>query len=195
MNILLGVTGSVAATLTPKLVKELCNLGNVRIILTESATVFCPLTAMVYRDEDEWTWEKERKIYKKDDPVLHIELRDWADVLVIAPLTANTLAKMAIGLCDNLLTSVFRAWNWTKPVVVAPAMNTLIWENPFTSRHLYQLEELFRDKFHIVPPQSKMLACGDQGEGAMAQIDDIVKKILISIKSVEETAQVGDSPR
>lgn len=61
------------------------------------------------------------------DPVLHIELRRWADVLVLAPLSANTMAKVAHGLCDNLLTSVVRAWDYAKPMIVAPAMNTYMW--------------------------------------------------------------------
>lgn len=64
-------------------------------------------------DEEEWhEWEK------KGDPVLHIELRKWADLLVVAPLSANTLAKLAQGLCDNCLTSVVRAWDWSKPLLV-----------------------------------------------------------------------------
>ena len=64
-------------------------------------------------DEEEWhQWQK------KGDPVLHIELRKWADLLVVAPLSANTLAKLALGLCDNCLTSVVRAWDWSKPLLV-----------------------------------------------------------------------------
>lgn len=64
-------------------------------------------------DEEEWhQWQK------KGDPVLHIELRKWADLLVVAPLSANTLAKLAQGLCDNCLTSVVRAWDWSKPLLV-----------------------------------------------------------------------------
>ena len=74
--------------------------------------------------------------YDRDDAVLHIELRKWADVFVIAPLDANTLAKLAVGLCDNCLTCVWRAWDLAKPVVLAPAMNTLMWQHPFTRRHL-----------------------------------------------------------
>lgn len=64
-------------------------------------------------DEEEWhEWQK------KGDPVLHIELRKWADLLIVAPLSANTLAKLAQGLCDNCLTSVVRAWDWNKPLLV-----------------------------------------------------------------------------
>ena len=70
------------------------------------------------------------------DPVAHIELRRWADALVIAPLSANTLAKAAAGMADGLLTCVLRAWDWNKPALLAPAMNTAMWESPLTEAHL-----------------------------------------------------------
>ncbi|GIM14859.1 hypothetical protein Vretimale_17744, partial [Volvox reticuliferus] len=113
---------------------------------------------------DEAEWRQWRAV---GDPVLHIELRRWADVLVVAPLSANTLAKMANGLADNLLTCVVRAWDFTKPLLVAPAMNTAMWASPFTSRHLDTLTQLGVNVV-VVPPVSKRLACGDEGTGAMA---------------------------
>ena len=76
---------------------------------------------------------------ERTDEVLHIELRRWADVLLIAPLDANTLAKLAVGLSDNCLTCVWRAWDPVRPVILAPAMNTLMWEHAITARHLSQL--------------------------------------------------------
>ena len=115
--------------------------------------------------------------------------------LVIAPLDANTLAKLAIGLCDNCLTCVWRAWDMLRPVVLAPAMNTLMWEHPLTRRHLRQLavdaggmslsdtssnDELIAQsnqqcrRLHIIAPQSKKLACGDVGVGGLAEVADIV---------------------
>ena len=62
--------------------------------------------------------------------MLHIEFRKWADLLVVAPLDANTLAKFALGLSDNFLSCVFRAWDFARPVILAPAMNTLMWQSP-----------------------------------------------------------------
>ena len=121
-------------------------------------------------DEEEWAqWQR------KGDPVLHIELRRWADILVIAPLSANTLAKLAAGICDNLLTSVFRAWEFrsNKPVVLAPAMNTEMWEHPFTSRHLDLLHSL-SSMVTTVQPVVKTLACGDTGAGALAPLASII---------------------
>lgn len=175
MNILLGVTGSVAATLTEKLVLALKELGDVKIVITESAKPFLKDWSKFFTDNNEWTWSEEggwaRIKYKKDDPVLHIELRKWADVFIIAPLTVNTLAKMNYGLCDNLLTSIYRAWDWTKGVVVAPSANTMMWENNPTPE---QIRNLINKGVIVVPPIKKELACGDTGEGAMANINDIV---------------------
>lgn len=81
-------------------------------------------------DEDEWAaWNG------RGDPVVHIQLRDWAQLLVIAPLDANTMAKIAQGLCDNLLTCMVRAWDVTRPLVFCPAMNTHMYKHPLTMKH------------------------------------------------------------
>lgn len=205
-NVLLGVTGSVAAIRAPALFEELRGAGfQVKIVATQAALYFFDPVAIaakdskprqrdrdvVILDEDEWPGQSEGRHYRRDDLVLHIELRRWADLLLIAPLDANTLAKLANGLSDNCLTCVWRAWDPGRPVVLAPAMNTLMWENPLTSRHLRQLAAseapagLDQDgladwinqsggKMRIVAPQSKRLACGDVGVGAMAEVRDIV---------------------
>lgn len=80
---------------------------------------------------------------KRGDTVLHIKITEICDAMVIAPLSANTLAKISNGLCDTLLTCVFRAWNMDKPVYLCPSMNTAMWENPFTKQHIDTLTELF----------------------------------------------------
>ncbi len=136
----------------------------------------------LFRDEDEWPGTR----YERGDEVLHIALRNWADLLIVAPLDANTLAKFALGISDNCLSCVFRAWDFSKPVVLAPAMNTLMWESPVTLRHLGQLLEdratvsppvdwtldeapmIFArhaPRIVLIPPQAKRLACGDFGTG------------------------------
>lgn len=198
-KILLGVTGSVAAVRTPELFARLSGAGHeVKIVATHAALYFFdPAFARrgqdLFLDEDEWPGRDSKRIYQRDDPVLHIELRRWADRLVIAPLDANTLAKLAGGLCDNCLACVWRAWDTDHPVILAPAMNTLMWEHPLTRRHLRQLvtdnvaipADLDQDgvvewinrsmtKLRIVGPISKRLACGDVGVGAMAAVEDIV---------------------
>jgi phosphopantothenoylcysteine decarboxylase len=203
-NILLGVTGSVAAVKVPELFARLTTVGHqVKIVATHAAYYFfdpSEVAGACYRDEDEWPGRAAGKRYQRDDPVLHIELRRWAELFLIAPLDANTLAKLATGLADNCLTCVWRAWDPARPVVLAPAMNTLMWEHPLTGRHLRQLAadadaenapsnldvEKLLDwinqhcaKLQIVPPVSKRLACGDVGVGAMASVEEIVAGVQI----------------
>jgi phosphopantothenoylcysteine decarboxylase len=206
-NVLLGVTGSVAAILTPALYASLRRAGYpVKVVATGAALYFFdpaeldPTHAgrnpeVVILDEDEWPGRGAGRRYQRQDPVLHIELRRWADLLLVAPLDANTLAKFANGLSDNCLTCVWRAWDPGRPVVLAPAMNTLMWQHPLTGRHLRQLArdagagdapaDLGLDglvawlnahcpRLRVVPPQVKQLACGDVGVGALAAPDSIV---------------------
>jgi len=91
--------------------------------------------------------------------------------MIIAPLDANTLAKIANGLCDNLLTCTIRAWDVKKPLLFCPAMNTFMWEHPITSEHISRLVSM---GYTQVPPIRKTLACGDTGVGAMAEVATIV---------------------
>ncbi|XP_072881866.1 phosphopantothenoylcysteine decarboxylase isoform X3 [Hemitrygon akajei] len=116
-----------------------------------------------------------RQMWKqRTDPVLHIELRRWADLLVIAPLDANTLGKIANGICDNLLTCVVRAWDLKRPLLFCPAMNTAMWEHPITAT---QIQTLKGFGYIEVPCIVKKLLCGDEGYGAMAEISTIVEKV------------------
>ena len=156
--------------------------------------VVVPEGEVVWPDEtnDGWSTVRGSGLWQKDQPVLHIELRKWADVLCIAPLTANTLAKMSLGLCDNLLTCVYRAWDMTKPVVVAPAMNTMMWDDEITGVQLKSLEfkhnayhhgvTLLARNLFVVDPVSKRLACGDDGKGALASISDIADTVGQSLR-------------
>lgn len=206
-NVLVGATGSVAAVRVPALFDALTADGHaVKVVATDAATYFFDPAAIranpgltargsaVILDADEWPGER----YERDAPVPHIELRRWADILVIAPLDANTLAKLAVGLCDNCLTCVWRAWDLTRPVVLAPAMNTLMWEHPFTRRHLRavaadmgaahipghlddaQLIAQINDRsktLRVVAPIEKRLACGDVGVGGLAEVADIAAAV------------------
>jgi len=201
-NILLGATGSVAAVRVPLLVEQFQATGHtVRIVATKSATYFfdpAPLRELLTLDSDEWPGER----YQRGDLVQHIELRRWADLFVIAPLDANTLAKLAVGLSDNCLTCVWRAWDPAKPVVLAPAMNTLMWEHPFTKKHLravaadfgaghipghladedllFQINDRAKG-LRIVGPIGKRLACGDVGVGAMAEVPEVIAAVAESL--------------
>lgn len=201
-RVLLGVTGSVAAIKTPELVHALQNAGHeIKVVATEASLYFFKLDAVpakVILDRDEWPGREGGKQWQRTEDVLHIELRRWADFLVIAPLDANTLAKLAVGLSDNCLTCVWRAWDLNKPVLIAPAMNTLMWEHPLTVQHLRRLAKQYKIKskkkknaddvangirlaglpqFSIAGPVSKKLACGDVGQGAMAEVIEIVEAV------------------
>jgi len=179
MNILLGVTGSVAATLTPRLVEGLRKRGDVQVVASRSSLYFWKIADVpirVWTEADEW----QNASYTRGQSIPHIDLREWADVLVIAPLSADTLAKLAHGRADNLLTCVVRAWDLQKPIVLAPAMNTLMWEHPATEEHLATLRRWHGDRLRIVQPIAKRLACGDEGIGAMALIPDIVNAVSLS---------------
>jgi len=175
-NILIACTGSVATIKLEPLVKEFQNHpdAQVKIIVTQHArhfiSDFSDIKVPILSDQDEWnTWKS------MGDDVLHIELRRWADVVVVAPLSANTLAKIANGLCDNLVTCVLRAWDWEKPRWVAPAMNTHMYTHPLTEKHLQAVKEL---GFGVIGPVSKMLACGDLGIGGMSTVADIVETVM-----------------
>uniref|UniRef100_A0A0D9WMZ0 phosphopantothenoylcysteine decarboxylase n=1 Tax=Leersia perrieri TaxID=77586 RepID=A0A0D9WMZ0_9ORYZ len=141
-RVLLAASGSVAAIKFESLCRSFSEWAEVRAVATKASLHFTdrkslPSDIILYTDDDEWsTWKK------IGDEVLHIELRKWADIMVIAPLSANTLAKIAGGLCDNLLTCIVRAWDYSKPLFVAPAMNTFMWNNPFTNRHLETINQL-----------------------------------------------------
>ncbi|CAD7701470.1 unnamed protein product [Ostreobium quekettii] len=172
-NVLLGASGSVAAVKVPRIAELLSEFAAVKVIATDAAGHFFaeldlpPPCQPLLGDETEW-----RQWNQKGDPVLHIDLRKWADCFVIAPLSANTLAKVSHGLCDNLLTSVVRAWDFEKPLLVAPAMNTCMWDSKFTTEQLQRLRNL---GVGVIPPVVKTLACGDTGTGALAEPEVIVE--------------------
>lgn len=171
MNILHGLTGSVATTITGKFKeKYLKSNFNFKCIATDDTFNFYPHESFgeIYTTSSEWAE------YRNNGKVLHIELSKWADALIIAPLSANTLAKIANGICDNLLTCVSRAWDFNKPFIVAPAMNTNMWNHPITKEHLDKISSW---GIKIVPPVEKTLFCGDTGIGAMANVEDIIKEI------------------
>ena len=173
MKITIGISGSIAAYRIPNLVSQLTKQGHeVKTILTEPARAFVTPQALAvmsghacHTDADEW---------HNRSGVLHIELARWCDLFLIAPLSANTLAKLAAGMCDNLLTSAVRALK-ERPLLVAPAMNTAMWDNPVTEEHLQKLQRLYDAQ--IIPPVSKLLADGEEGMGALAEDEQIIDAI------------------
>ncbi|XP_052527720.1 phosphopantothenoylcysteine decarboxylase isoform X1 [Tympanuchus pallidicinctus] len=175
-HVLVGVTGSVAALKLPLLISGLLEIPGleVKVVTTERAKHFykpqeIPVT--LYSDEDEWQLWKGRS-----DPVLHIELRRWADLMLVAPLDANTLAKLANGICDNLLTCVIRAWDLHKPLLFCPAMNTAMWEHPITAQ---QVEQLKGFGYTEIPCVVKKLVCGDEAHSLLQELLPRIKLVQI----------------
>lgn len=232
-NILLGVTGSVAAIKVPEIICQLIDTFGaqaiIKVVLTQGGKSFWEKAStydgihwleiqtyisheqdkaevdatkpqvQVYESTDEWKmWEK------IGDPVEHIALRDWADICIIAPLSAHTLAKFAHGLCDDTLSCIIRAWDFGhyrqndttnndtdeairigKPLLLVPAMNTAMWEHPLTGKHLDEIQSFGPSCIRIIPPQVKVLACGEIGVGAMAAVNDIIKEIDAILRKKE----------
>lgn len=173
MKILIGVTSSIAAYRIPNLVSMLKKENfEIKTIVTEHAKAFVAPQALAvmsqnpcFCDTDEWT---------NKQSILHIELAKWCDTFLLAPLSANTLAKIANGFCDNLLTSTVRALGG-KPLIIAPAMNTAMWENPITKMHIKQCEQIYN--LSLIDPVSKRLADGDIGIGGLAEDETIISKL------------------
>lgn len=189
-HVVVIATGSVATVKVPELAVKLCETASVALVVTKYGQAMFENVAgnyapammaqcqtlvqqgalRIFTDSDEW----DDYSSVGTDPVIHIELRRWADVALVAPCSANTLAKMQAGICDNLATCLLRAWDPRQPLIVAPAMNTLMWEHPATAAHLKALTDR---GCQIVPPVCKKLACGDMGRGAMAPVEDIVRQV------------------
>lgn len=164
-RVLVGVSGGIAAYKVCQLVSDLIQSGaEVRVVLTSAAHRFIqPLTLATlarhraYVDEDFWV------AHAESAKPLHIELGQWAEVLVLAPLSANTLAKLAFGLADNLLSNVVLASD--SPVLLAPAMNTVMWEQETVQRNVHLLAQTAR--FHWSGPDQGLMACDTPGVGGI----------------------------
>ncbi len=167
--VVLGVSGGIAAYRSCELARSLVKAGaTVQVVLTEYGARFVgPLTFQALTGRPAEVGHGGTLAQAGMD---HIDLGRQADALVIAPATANTLAKVACGLADNLLTTTVLAS--TCPLVLAPAMNTRMWENPVTRENLKRLRRQAR--VVLVGPDAGELACGDQGAGRMAQPDEIL---------------------
>ena len=172
-RVLLGVTGGIAAYKAAEFARELQRAGaEVQPLLTESAERMvsrATFAALTGRRVPASVW---------DDPaaVEHVALARWGQVLVVAPATAHTLARLAAGLADDLLTNVALAFGG--PVVVAPAMHTEMWEHPATRANLAILEGR---GVLVVPPASGPLTSGDVGPGRLAELDDLVAGVAAAL--------------
>ncbi len=177
-KVLIGICGSIAAYKTILLVRELIRAGaEVKVIMTPAAADFVsPLTLSTLSKNPVHT-----DMFKEGSWANHVMLGRWADVLLIAPLSCNTLAKMANGLCDNLLMATYLSA--TCPVVVAPAMDEDMWKHPSTRENL---ERITRFGNRVIPVETGELASGLNGPGRMAEPDKILEFISSMLEKSTE---------
>lgn len=177
MRVLVGVTGGIAAYKAADLVSNLVKRHEVRVVMTPSATQFVgPLTFEALTGHPVMVDILATGAAPDGaSAVEHISWAKWADVAVIAPLTASSLGKLAGGIADNALLTVWLALPPHVPQLLCPAMNTRMWEHPATQRNLSLLGTY--GLYQVVAPTSKRLACGDVGVGGLADVADIVEAI------------------
>jgi len=163
MQVVLGISGGIAAYKSPEIVRALRRKGHVvRCVLTANAGRMVAKDALIAVsgfavDDTMWTG---------DGRMPHIDLARWADALLIAPLTADCAARLALGLADDLLTTLFLALEPSKSVWLAPAMNTVMWDKPVVQGHFRTLQA---GGAKLIAPVRGLLACGEDGVGAMAE--------------------------
>jgi len=172
VNILLGVSGGVSAYKSVDLASKLTAAGaNVKTAMTENACrLVMPKSFEAVTGSAVYTnlWSA-----SSDFQISHVNLIDWADIVVVAPATANIIGKVAGGICDDLLSTILCVC-WEKPSFLVPAMNVHMWENPAVQRNVKTVEDM---GFKLIGPQQGRLACGTRGTGRMSEPADILKVI------------------
>jgi phosphopantothenoylcysteine synthetase/decarboxylase len=172
VNVLLGVSGGVAAYKAVDLASKLTGVGaRINTVMTESA---CRLVgpksfeAVTHSAVFTSLWET-----PKGYEICHTALVDRADIVVVAPATANIIGKIANGICDDLLSTVLCTC-WAKPALLAPSMNSDMWDNPAVQRNVKTVKEM---GFELIGPEEGRLACGTEGMGRMSEPQDILEMI------------------
>ncbi len=170
-RVILGVTGSIAAYKSADIIRRLCEKGlKISVIMTKEAEHFItPLTLSSLSNEKVYTDMFDQQ---KDSDISHISLAEDADIILIAPATANVISKIACGIADDLLTCVAMA---TKaPILIAPAMNTGMFNNKILQENFTKLKE---HGIKFIEPIKGKLACGKIGKGHLAEVDKIVNEV------------------
>ncbi len=168
-NVLIGITGGIAAYKICELIRMFKRQNaNVRVVCTENALNF--VTKLTLENLSKNPVSINEFDVEKFNPE-HISYADEADIMIIAPATANTISKIANGICDNLLTSIVCAFK--KPIIIAPAMNCNMWDNPIIQDNLNKLSKL---NYKILEPESGYLACGYEGKGRLCSVDVIFEE-------------------
>ena len=178
-RITLAVTGSIAAFKAADLTSGLVKLGHeVTVLMTRSATQFItPLTLQVLSKN---TVHVDIMDENRPQVVNHIDLAKQTDLFIVAPATADTISRLSQGAANDIVTAVALALPPGRLKMLAPAMNTNMLENPLTLRNLKILEEV---GYQVIPTKKAVLACGDYGSGALADVADIIKTITQTLET------------
>jgi len=173
-NIILGVCAGISSYKSASLARSLVKSGfSVKVVMTPAAIKF--VTPLVFATLTKNYVYTEMFSYDEKESLKHISLAEWANLCVIAPLSANTLSKIACGICDNLLTTLICALPPKTKILCAPAMNKHMWENSIIQKNVAELKK--NSRFVFINPKTGELASGDYGKGRMAEPKDILKKI------------------
>ncbi|MFA7677285.1 MAG: flavoprotein [Candidatus Omnitrophota bacterium] len=179
-NIIVGVSGGIAAYKTCELVRLLVKESfSVKVVMTENATKF--IGPLVFKELSMNPVYYDMFAPAKDMLIEHVSLAQWADLCVVAPCSANTLSKISSGICDNLLTTLICALKQKTKVLLVPAMNECMWQNPLIQENVKKLKSF--KKYILMNPAEGELACGICGQGRMPEPENILSKtISISVK-------------
>lgn len=177
-KIIIGVTGGVAIYKTCTLIRLLRKAGaEMQVIMTKNAEKL--VSAALFRSVSQSMVHTPMFDATNDGGVKHINLSQWADFMIIAPATANTIGKVANGIADNLLTTTIMAMSPQKPIFIAPAMNVNMWNNIAVQNNIKNLSDF---GWHIILPESGTLADGSIGAGRMAEPAKIIQEINLIVK-------------
>jgi len=179
LNILVGITGGIASYKSCELIRLFVKgKYSVKVMMTEAATKF--VSPLVFQELSQNPVYLDMFSLMREENIQHISLAQWAQLCVIAPASANTLSKIAYGICDNLLTTVVSALDKDTKVLLAPAMNENMWKNPIIAENVKKLKGI--KKYSLKPPEKGELACGVYGEGRMPEVGDIYNKAISLLK-------------
>ncbi|WP_122646465.1 phosphopantothenoylcysteine decarboxylase [Enterococcus mediterraneensis] len=180
-HVLLGISGSISAYKAADIANELTKRGYaVDVLMTQSSTKFItPLTLQSLTKRMVHTDVMQERI---PESINHIELAKAADLFLMAPATANVIGKLANGIADDIVTTVAIALKSEVPKLIAPAMNTYMYQNPIVEKNLATLKNI---GYKEIKPREALLACGDFGRGALATVEEIIKQAEAALATKE----------
>lgn len=188
-HIILGVSASISAYKAADLTNELTKRGYaVDVLMTKNATKF--ITPLTLQSLSKRPVHIDVMAENQPDQINHIDLAKQASLFLVAPATANTIGKLANGIADDMVSTVALAIRPGTPRLIAPAMNTYMYENPINQKNLAYLKEV---GYKEVVPREAMLACGDFGRGALATIEDIIEDVEAALAQAPKSPQTPEN--